>query len=248
MGEAKDALVERATGMGFKYEVDQFPVIFWDLFGEQGHPIRATVTEMGPLLLARLLDLNEVQEGVLNVAFKIADDEGLPLLDFKDLRAILDAISPLEGKKAQAEGTGSELLDKVKQITAQYGNVTKQSVGTIQRQLLVLENQGGKEFFGEPALDLKDFMRTDRRRARLYQHPRRRQADGESAALLDLPAVAALGIVRGIAGSRRSATSPSSCSSSTRRICCSPMRRRRCWRRSSRWSGSCAPRASASIS
>ena len=162
MGEAKDALVERAAGMGFKYEVDQFPVIFWDLFGEQGHPIRATVTEMGPLLLARLLDLNEVQEGVLNVAFKIADDEGLPLLDFKDLRAILDAISPLEGKKAQAEGTGSALLDKVKQITAQYGNVTKQSVGTIQRQLLVLENQGGKEFFGEPALDLKDFMRTDR--------------------------------------------------------------------------------------
>ena len=162
MGEAKDALVERAAGMGFKYEADQFPAIFWDLFGEQGHPIRATVTEMGPLLLARLLDLNEVQEGVLNVAFKIADDEGLPLLDFKDLRAILDAISPLEGKKAQAEGTGSELLDKVKQITAQYGNVTKQSVGTIQRQLLVLENQGGKEFFGEPALDLKDFMRTDR--------------------------------------------------------------------------------------
>jgi DNA helicase HerA-like ATPase len=162
LGEAKDALVQRAAGMGFKYEVDQFPVIFWDLFGEQGHPIRATVTEMGPLLLARLLDLNEVQEGVLNVAFKIADDEGLPLLDFKDLRAILDAISPLEGKKAQAEGTGSPLLDKVKQITAQYGNVTKQSVGTIQRQLLVLENQGGKEFFGEPALDLKDFMKTDR--------------------------------------------------------------------------------------
>ena len=87
-------------------------MIFWDLFGEQGHPIRATVAEMGPLLLSRLLDLNEVQEGVLNVAFKIADDEGLPLLDFKDLRAILDAISPLEGKKAQAEGTGSVLLTR----------------------------------------------------------------------------------------------------------------------------------------
>ena len=162
MGEAKDALVERAAGMGFKYQPDQFPAIFWDLFGEQGHPIRATVTEMGPLLLARLLDLNEVQEGVLNVAFKIADDEGLPLLDFKDLRAILDAIAPLDGKKRKAEGTGSALLDKVKQVTAQYGNVTKQSVGTIQRQLLVLENQGGEKFFGEPALDLKDFMRTDR--------------------------------------------------------------------------------------
>src|SRR4051812_42364994 len=161
MGEAKDALVQRAAGMGFKYQTGQFPAIFWDLFGEQGHPIRATVTEMGPLLLARLLDLNEVQEGVLNVAFKIADDEGLPLLDFKDLRAILDAVTPLDGK-AKTEGTGSPLLDKVKQITAQYGNVTKQSVGTIQRQLLVLENQGGAKFFGEPALDLKDFMRTDR--------------------------------------------------------------------------------------
>lgn len=161
MGEAKDALVQRAAGMGFKYQPDQFPTIFWDLFGEQGAPIRATVTEMGPLLLARLLDLNEVQEGVLNVAFKIADDEGLPLLDFKDLRAILDAIAPLDAK-AKTNGTGSALLDKVKQVTAQYGNVTKQSVGTIQRQLLVLENQGGEKFFGEPALDLKDFMRTDR--------------------------------------------------------------------------------------
>ena len=161
MGEAKDALVERAAGMGFKYEVDQSPTVFWDLFGQQGHPIRATVTEMGPLLLARLLDLNDVQEGVLNVAFKIADDEGLPLLDFKDLRIILDTIAPLEGK-AKAEGTGNPAIDKIKQMTSQYGNVTKQSVGSIQRQLLVLENQGGKKFFGEPALDLKDFMKTER--------------------------------------------------------------------------------------
>jgi DNA helicase HerA-like ATPase len=161
MGEAKDALVERAAGMGFKYEVDQSPTVFWDLFGQQGHPIRATVTEMGPLLLSRLLDLNDVQEGVLNVAFKIADDEGLPLLDFKDLRIILDTIAPLEGK-AKTEGTGNPAIDKIKQMTSQYGNVTKQSVGSIQRQLLVLENQGGKKFFGEPALDLKDFMKTDR--------------------------------------------------------------------------------------
>jgi hypothetical protein len=163
IGEAKDALVQRAAGMGFKYEPDQCPTIFWDLFGKQGHPIRATVQEMGPLLLARLLDLNEVQEGVLNIAFKIADDnEGMLLLDFKDLRGMLDAISPLEGKKEQAEGTGNAVIDQIKKIVAQYGNVTKQSVGSIQRQLLVLENQGGKEFFGEPALDLKDFMRTDR--------------------------------------------------------------------------------------
>jgi DNA helicase HerA-like ATPase len=161
VGEPKDFLVQRAATLGFKYQPDQFPAVFWDLFGEQGHPIRATVTEMGPLLLARLLDLNDVQEGVLNVAFKIADDEGLPLLDFKDLRAILDAIAPAD-KKAAANGAGSELLDKIKQVTAKYGNVTKQTVGTIQRQLLVLENQGGENFFGEPALDLKDFMRTDR--------------------------------------------------------------------------------------
>jgi DNA helicase HerA-like ATPase len=162
MGEAKDALIQRAAGMGFKYAPDQSPAIFWDLFGKQGHPIRATVQEMGPLLLSRLLDLNEVQEGVLNVAFKVADDYGLLLLDFKDLRVILDAISPFDGKKEQAEGTGNEAIDAIKKVVAQYGNVTRQSIGSIQRQLLVLENQGGKQFFGEPALELKDFMRTDR--------------------------------------------------------------------------------------
>ena len=106
MGEAKDALVERAAGMGFEYEPDQFPMVFWDLFGEQGHPIRATMSEMGPLLLSRLLDLNDVQEGVLNIAFRIADDEGLLLLDLKDLRTMLDTIAPLEGK-AKTEGTGN---------------------------------------------------------------------------------------------------------------------------------------------
>jgi DNA helicase HerA-like ATPase len=161
VGEAKPALVERAQSMGLQYQPDQFPVVFWDLFGEQGAPIRATVAEMGPLLLARLLDLNEVQEGVLNVAFKIADDGGLPLLDFKDLRAILDAIAPFNSKKEADEGTGNAKLDEIKKAVASYGNVTKQTVGTIQRQLLVLENQGGEKFFGEPALDLKDFMRTD---------------------------------------------------------------------------------------
>lgn len=161
-GEAKPALVERAQSMGLEYQPDQFPTIFWDLFGEQGHPIRATVTEMGPLLLARLLDLNEVQEGVLNIAFRIADDEGLPLLDFKDLRAILDAIAPFGSKREAEEGSGNAVVDQIKQAVAKYGNVTKQTVGTIQRALLVLENQGGEKFFGEPALELKDFMRTDR--------------------------------------------------------------------------------------
>lgn len=144
-GEAKEALVKRAKGMGFDFEPDQFPVIFWDLFGEQGHPIRATISEMGPLLLSRLMNLNDVQEGVLNIAFRVADDQGLPLVDLKDLRATLNFIA-----------------EKADELTTQYGNVAKQTVGTIQRQLLVLENQGGTKFFSEPALDLKDFMRTDR--------------------------------------------------------------------------------------
>ncbi len=161
-GEAKPGLVERAQSMGLEYQPDQFPTIFWDLFGEQGHPIRATVTEMGPLLLARLLDLNDVQEGVLNIAFRIADDQGLPLLDFKDLRSILDAIAPFGTKREAEEGSGNEVVDQIKLAVAKYGNVTKQTVGTIQRALLVLENQGGEKFFGEPALDLKDFMKVDR--------------------------------------------------------------------------------------
>ncbi len=144
-GEAKDALVKRAKDMGLDYEVDQFPVVFWDLFGEQGHPLRATISEMGPLLLSRLLDLNDVQEGVLNVAFRVADEQGLLLLDLKDLRAILTFIA-----------------DHAAELTTQYGNVAKTTVGTIQRQLLVLENQGGDKFFSEPALNLQDFMRNDR--------------------------------------------------------------------------------------
>jgi hypothetical protein len=162
MGEAKPFLVERAQSMGLDFQPDYSPTIFWDLFGEQGHPIRATVSEMGPLLLARLLDLNDVQEGALNIAFRIADDQGLALLDFKDLRAILDAIAPFATKKEAEEGTGNPQLDEIKRAVASYGNVTRQTVGTIQRALLVLENQGGEKFFGEPALELRDFMRTDR--------------------------------------------------------------------------------------
>jgi len=147
--------------MDLDFQPDEFSTVFWDVFGEQGHPVRATVSEMGPLLLARMLDLNDVQEGVLNVAFKIADEEGFPLLDFKDLRAILDAISPADKKrKGEDDGGGNGLAD-VKAAAQKFGNVTKQTIGTIQRQLLVLENQGGENFFGEPALQLKDFMRTD---------------------------------------------------------------------------------------
>jgi DNA helicase HerA-like ATPase len=158
-GEAKDFLLKRATEMGLKFEPDRFSAMFWDVFGEQGHAVRATVTEMGPLLLSRMLDLNDVQEGVLNVAFRVADENGLTLVDMKDLRALLDAIVPRGGKKGPDDE--ADPLDSIRQVAQSYGNVSKATVGTIQRQLLVLENQGGTKFFGEPALMLKDFMKTD---------------------------------------------------------------------------------------
>ncbi len=144
-GDAKPPFVQRAKDIGISYVPDRFPIVFWDLFGDQGHPIRATISEMGPLLMARLLELNDTQEGVLNIAFKIADEQGLLLLDLKDLRALLQY-----------------LADNAASITTQYGNIAPATIGTIQRQLLVLENQGGAKFFGEPALDITDLMRTDR--------------------------------------------------------------------------------------
>jgi DNA helicase HerA-like ATPase len=159
VGEAKDFILKRATEMGLKFEPDQFSAVFWDVFGEEGHPVRATVTEMGPLLLSRMLDLNDVQEGVLNVAFRVADENGLTLIDMKDLRALLDAIVPRTGKKGPDDE--EDPLDSIRKAAQGYGNVSKATVGTIQRQLLVLENQGGTKFFGEPALALKDFMKTD---------------------------------------------------------------------------------------
>ena len=144
-GEAKDAFVKRAQDMGLTYQPDQFTTVFWDLFGEEGHPIRATISEVGPLLLARLLQLNDTQEGVLNIAFRVADEQGLALLDLKDLRAMLGFIA-----------------DNAGDLQKTYGNVSPATVGTIQRQLLVLENQGAKNFFSEPAFDINDFMRKDR--------------------------------------------------------------------------------------
>ncbi|MEW6352076.1 MAG: helicase HerA-like domain-containing protein [Thermodesulfobacteriota bacterium] len=144
-GEDKPKLRERAESLGIEdYTHEAFPTIYWDLLGEQGHPVRTTISEMGPLLLSRLLGLNEAQEGVLNIVFRLADEQGLLLLDLKDLRAML-----------QFAGEQS------KDLTIAYGNVTKPSVGAIQRRILVLEEQGGDKFFGEPALDLNDFMRTD---------------------------------------------------------------------------------------
>jgi DNA helicase HerA-like ATPase len=159
VGEPKDFVVKRAGDMGLTFQPDQFSTVFWDVFGEQGHPVRATVLEMGPLLLSRMLDLNDVQEGVLNVAFRVADENRLALIDMKDLRALLDAIVPDASKKA-TDGD-DDALAPIRKAAQGFGNVTKATVGTIQRQLLVLENQGGARFFGEPALALKDFMRTD---------------------------------------------------------------------------------------
>ena len=145
-GVEKDFLEKRATKIGFEgYEYDAYPTIFWDLYGEQGHPIRTTVTEMGPLLLSRLLDLNETQEGVLTIAFRLADDENMLLLDMKDLRSLI-----------------SHVAERSSELSKEYGNVSKASIGAIQRRLLVLEEQGAKNFFGEPALDIRDFMRTTR--------------------------------------------------------------------------------------
>lgn len=139
-----EPFMKRAATIGLDLQYQAFPVAFWDLFGEQGHPIRATVAEMGPLLLSRLLELTEPQEGVLNVAFRLADEEELPLLDLKDLQALLTFI-------AENDST----------ISARYGLVSTTSIGAIQRRLLVLENQGAAQMFGEPALELADLMRCD---------------------------------------------------------------------------------------
>ena len=138
-----EAFMKRAGTIGFDdYQYQAFPVTFWDLFGDQGHPIRTTVAEMGPLLLARLLDLSEAQEGVLNIAFRLSDEEGLPLLDLKDLRALLVFVG-----------------ENAPDLSLVYGHISNASIGAIQRQLLVLENQGGAGLFGEPALELEDLMR-----------------------------------------------------------------------------------------
>ncbi|MEY3532137.1 MAG: hypothetical protein RI979_161, partial [Pseudomonadota bacterium] len=139
-----EPFMKRAAIIGLDLQYQAFPVAFWDLFGEQGHPIRATVAEMGPLLLSRLLELTEPQEGVLNVAFRLADEEELPLLDLKDLQALLTFI---------AENDSA--------VSARYGLVSTTSIGAIQRRLLVLENQGAAQMFGEPALELADLMRVD---------------------------------------------------------------------------------------
>jgi DNA helicase HerA-like ATPase len=143
-GTEKPGLTKRAAEIGLDdYTLKPYPVTFWDLYGKKGHRLRSTVSEMGPLLLARMLDLNDTQEGVLYITFRLADDEGMLLLDLKDLRAMLNFVG-----------------ENAKEISTEYGNISKASIGAIQRRLLVLEEQGGKQFLGEPALDIHDFIRT----------------------------------------------------------------------------------------
>ncbi|WP_435416678.1 helicase HerA-like domain-containing protein [Parerythrobacter aurantius] len=140
-----DKLESRARELGIDdYAYSDNPAVFWDLYGEQGHPIRTTVSEMGPLLLSRLLDLNETQEGVLQIVFRHADENGLLLLDFGDLQSVL-----------------AWAAENSKELSGKYGNVTKPTVGTIQRQLLSFEAQGADKFFGEPALEIADFLKVD---------------------------------------------------------------------------------------
>jgi len=144
-GKESPQIAERLRKLGLpEREFQAFPVRFWDIFGEQGHSVRTTISEMGPLLIARLLNLNETQTGVLNITFKIADELGLMILDLKDLQSMLMYV---------AENTG--------EYTLRYGNISKQTIGAIQRSLLVLKEQGAEYFFGEPALEISDLLRTD---------------------------------------------------------------------------------------
>jgi uncharacterized protein len=144
-GVENPKIAHRVSQLALKdFNYEAAPVEFWDLFGASGHPLRATVSDMGPLLLSRLLNLNETQEGVLSIVFKIADDHGLLLLDLKDLKAMLQHVG-----------------DKAGDFRTEYGNISPVSIGAIQRNLLVLEEQGGDAFFGEPALNLDDLMQTN---------------------------------------------------------------------------------------
>lgn len=150
-GEDKPEFVRRARDLGFDYGTEEFPVVFWDLFGERGHPVRATVFEMGPLLVSRMLQLDEVEEGVINIAFRYADDDpGLKALSIDGLVGLSDLRELL-----------AYLSKNAKEINTRYGNVAVTAVGAVERQLLVLDNQGATKFFGEPALEITDLMRVD---------------------------------------------------------------------------------------
>lgn len=230
-GVHSESMEKRINKLGiedWRYRV--FPTRFWDIYGEYGHPVRTTVSEMGPMLLSRLMDLSDVQSDVLNLVFKIADDKGLLLIDIKDLKAMLRYVG-----ENRAE------------FSAEYGNMSAQSLGAIQRSLITLEDEGGAEFFGEPAIDIRDWMQRDEQ-GRGYINVL------HSVKLVQNPTLYATFMLflmselfeklpeRGDAESRRW------CSSLMRRIFCSATRRRCLCRKSSRWLSLSAQRALAYIS
>jgi DNA helicase HerA-like ATPase len=206
------------------------PTVFWDVYGEQGHPIRATISDLGPLLLSRVLNLNDTQAGVLALVFKVADDNGLLLLDLKDLRAMLQHVG-----------------DHAQELQTNYGNVSAASIGAIQRGLLALEQQGAQRFIGEPMLNMDDLLQTGEGGngiVNILVADKLMNAPALYSTLL-LWLLAELYEKLPEVGDREK---PSSCSSSTKRTSCSPMRRSRCSTRSSRSCVSSARRGSASIS
>lgn len=219
-GTHSDNIANRLTQCGVPtFEYRAFPTVFWDVFGKEGHPVRTTVSEMGPTLLARLMNLNDTQAGVLSILFRVADDENMLLLDLKDLKAMLAYVG-----------------EHAKEYTLDYGNVSMASVGAIQRAVAMLEDEGGNAFFGEPALNIADWM----------------QLDESGRGVINILAADVLyrnpGCTRpSCCGCCRSCTSccPNAaiwtsrawCSSSTRRTCSSTTAPRRCWKRWSRSSG-----------
>ena len=187
-GSGSEKMAERARTVGVEgYSKDANPVVFWDLYGKAGHPVRTTISEIGPALLGRILDLSNAQLGALEIAFTLADERGLLLLDLDDLRALLTFVA-----------------ENRKEVSAKYGLVSAQSVAAIQRGLLSLEREGGEAMFGEPALELADLLRTGPQRPRHRQRARRRSTGAEAAPVFELPAVAPVRAVRGPARSRGS--------------------------------------------
>ncbi len=186
-GNQSDKLMQRLAAIGItEYTPRANTVVFWDVFGEQGHPVRATISDMGPLLIARLLNLNDTQTGVLTLVFRVADDNGMLLLDLKDLRAMVQYVG-----------------ENAKTFTTEYGNISTASIGAIQRNLLALEEQGGDVFFGEPMLDINDLMQTGADGRGVINVLAARQALPLAQALLHLPAVDAVRALRAAARGRR---------------------------------------------
>ena len=220
MGENTDKLAARlmATGVN-NFNFETFPTEFWDVYGEQGHPVRTTVSEMGPLLLARMLNLNEIQSGVLNILFRVADAENMLLLDIKDVKAMLAYVG-----------------ENANRYTLNYGNVSKASIGAIQRAVAVLEDQGGDQFFGEPALNITDWMQQDEDGRgfinilscdKLFLNPR----------CIPLSYCGCLASCTKPSPSRVIRINPAWCSSLTKLTCCSAIAASNCW---IKWSRSCA--------